>query len=362
MCILDNYILKRIIYGYLFIALTFICLYLFIDISLNLSDILKIRLPWHITAQYYLNMLPLIFLTVSPYSILISTLHSFGELNKNNEILGMRSTGVSILKICLPVIVFALFISISAFFIQEKVVLNSQKTVDEIKLRFIKKNVLPSSEEKNLAFSSEDLIFFANRFLPQQGILKNVTIFKENANGNIREKMICKEIIYSDSKWAAKDIIQYKFDDKGNMLSKPYHWVEKDIKLKEKPRELTLKKSMFSQFTSLGNLKKEMNQLRKIRSQSKLNELAIQYHRKIATPLSHLFLVIGILPFALEIKKRKVGFISLGVGLMFGFAYYCLSVISISLGKSEIILPMVSVWLAPLFFLTMGTIGLILIK
>ena len=90
--------------------------------------------------------------------------------------------------------------------------------------------------------------------------------------------------------------------------------------------------------------------------------MIIRYNQKIADPLSHFFLIIGILPFALEIKKRKVGLTSLGVGFIFGFIYYFISSFSIALGKSGILLAYLSPWMAPLFFLTIGITGLLLIR
>ena len=93
-----------------------------------------------------------------------------------------------------------------------------------------------------------------------------------------------------------------------------------------------------------------------------LANLIIDYYHKMTEPFIHLFLVIGILPLALEIRRRKVALSSLGVGFIFGFIYYVLSSFSIALGKSGFILPFFSAWTAPFFFLTVGITGLLLIK
>ena len=362
MRILDKYIVKHLSLGYLFILLIFVGLYFIADIFTNLSDILKAKTPLFMLTQYYLASLPLIILRVSPLAMLISTLYTFGELNKNNEIISIRASGVSILRIAFPIIFFSLLLSVSTFFMQEKTLMKSQKKVDDIKTQFIKRNIFTSKEERNLAFTSGDRIFFVQKFLPKKGILSNVIIFKEGEDRRLEKKIVCKEIVYEYGFWIAKDIIEYSLNAEGNIIGTPTSMATKNISLKEKPRELLLKRSIFSQFSSLANLKEEIKRLKKVKAGKLLSSLTIDYYQKVAEPFTHFFLVIGILPLALEIKKRKVAISSLGTGFIFSFIYYVLSSFSIALGKSGILLPFLSVSLTPLFFLAVGISGLLLIR
>lgn len=362
MRILDKYITKNISLGYLFILLVFVGLYFIADIFTNLSDILKAKTPFLILVQYYVASLPLIFLRVSPLALLISTLYTFGELNKNNEIISIRASGTSIMRIAFPIIFFAVFLSVATFFIQEKTLMKSQKKVDDIKTQFINKTISNVTEERNLAFTSGDRILFVQKFLPKKGLLQNVIIFEEGEDRKLKKKIVCKEIAYEYGFWIAKDIIEYDLDLDGNISNIPTSLATKKISLKEKPRELLLKRSIFSQFSSLRHLKKEISRLKKVKANKLLANLTIDYYQKVADPFSHLFIIIGILPLALEIKKRKVALSSLGIGFIFSFIYYVLSSFSIALGKSGVILPFLSVSLAPAFFLTVGITGLILIR
>jgi len=362
MRILDKYIIKGLAKAYFFILIVFVVLYLMVDIFSTLSSILKHHTPLLILGQYYLHSLPLILLRVSPVSLLISTLYVFGELNKNNEIISIRASGISILRLAFPVICFAFVASTAMFFVQEKMLITSQKKVEDIKSHYIKKKITSTTVENNLAFTSGDMIFFAQKFSPKEETLQNVIIFKENENKIITKKILCKKIIYEYGFWIGKDIIEYSLDDKGNITDIPIALSTKKIDLQEKPNELIYKKSIFSQFSSLSKLKREMNRLKKLKAKKLLANLTIDYHQKIVEPFSHLFLVIGILPLALEIKKRKVGLSSLGVGFIFGFIYFTLGSFSVALGKSGAILPLFSAWLAPLFFITVGISGLLLIR
>lgn len=362
MYILDKYIGSRILKAYLLALSAFVVLYIIIDLFTNLGDFLKEKIPPYIVINYYLYMLPLTFLQVSPFSSLLGVTYAFAELNKNNEVMGMRTLGVSVFRLSLPAIILALLISSLAMVIQEKVLLSSQKKVEDIKLTYFKKVALTSQEQHNLAFRYQNMIFFISRFVPQDKSLEDVIIFKEDDKGNLSEKLVSRKITYLKGIWIAQDTIFYKLDSSGKFLEKPTYWEEKKIELDEKPENLIVKKSLFGEFTSLRNLKKEINRLKAIGAYNILSNLTVEFHRKISEPFTHFFLVIGVLPFVLEIKKRKVGLSTLGLVFTFGFLYYVIFSISLAFGKAQILLPSLSPWIAPSFFFATGISGLYLLR
>jgi lipopolysaccharide export system permease protein len=322
---------------------------------------LKTQPPPHIIFTYYMMMLPLILLRVAPLSLLIAVLYSFGELNKSNELVSMRSSGISIIKICLPVIFFAAFNSFALFYVQEKMLMKSQEKVEDIRIRFIKSGS-SGGEQQNFAFPYNNMIFFARTFAPKQGILKDVTIFEEDEKGNIAAKVTCSELIYQPTCWKEYGVMEYSLDKEGNIVGKPNESKVRDSHLVGTPQEIMAKRTVFAQFASLKMIKKEMKQLKRIGSQKLLTERIITYHEKLSTPFASLFLIIAALPFATEIKKRRVTLSSLSTGFIFGCAFYCLNGVFIALAKNGTLLPVFGAWLAPLFFLVVGIMGLILIK
>jgi len=361
MRIIDRYILKQIIFGYLLVLSLFIFLFLIGDFLSNLTDILRSKSTVITIIKYYIYMIPTIFKWISPYAFLITNLYIFSELNKNNEIINIRTAGISVFKLTRGVLFLSILFSLINLFIQENIVLISKKKAEEIKLEMIKKET-KSKIEKNLSFSSKNLIIFSNSFLPKEKVLEDVTIFEENNNGDIIRKLLCKYIIYKNNKWIAKDVIEYKLSEDGKIINAPNILDEIIIDIQEKPSDLVFKKSIFLELRSIKSLLKEAKRLKKIKAYDKHSKLIIDIHQKIAEPFSHFFLIFGALPFVLEIKKRHAGILSLGFGFIFGFIYYSFFYFSIALGKSQIILPIFSVWLIPLFFTIVGLTGLFLIR
>ncbi|MBD3246252.1 MAG: LptF/LptG family permease [Candidatus Omnitrophica bacterium] len=357
MRIVDKYILSRTVRVYVFVFLIFAGLYFIIDLFSHLEDFLDTDPPIGILLQYYLNMLPLIFMRVSPFALLTSVLYTFGELNKHNEMVTLRASGISSFKIAFPAVFLAVLISSGAFFLQEKVLISTQKTVEDISLRYIKKKDLSSHEIKQFPFVAGNKIFLVEHFSALDEKMEKVIVFQEGNGGNIDRQLLCREIIYQNGSWIGSDIIEYTFDDEGSRRD-PVRWQEKKIPLEESPQELLFKKSIFLQFVPLKELYQKIQSLKKIHTEAKLNPLIVDFHYKLVNPWAHFFLILGTLPLALEIRKRKVGLLSLGIGFLFFFLYYVLSFMSMALGKEGIIIPSLSAWLAPLFFLTMGITGL----
>lgn len=274
----------------------------------------------------------------------------------------MRSSGISVMRLSLPIVIFALILSFCAFSLQEKVLIYSQKEADNIKIEYIKKTYKGEKKEKNFVFRNKNKLFFVSQFILHKNLLTDVVIFTEDEQGAIKEKMVCRTIHYDGTLWKASDVIGYHLDEEGKIVNRPFYWKELVLDLDEKPNAITLKKSSFGHLLPLKVLKKEIERLKKATPSDALRMLIIDYHKKIVEPFAHIFLAIGVLPFALEIKKRKVGLSALGGGFIFGFLYYFIFSVSIAFGKSGVIIPSLSSWIAPLFFLVMGISGLLLIR
>ena len=122
MLILDRYILKSVLNIFVVCLLTFLFLYVIIDLFANLADILQQKIPLQILVQYYVSYLPIIFVQVAPIACLLSTLYTFGKMNRDNEIIAMRAAGLSILQITKTVILLGFLISIFIFWTSDKIV------------------------------------------------------------------------------------------------------------------------------------------------------------------------------------------------------------------------------------------------
>lgn len=133
MRILDRYILKSIVLVFLSCIFIFLFLYITIDLLTNLEDIIKYKVGLSMLVQYYLCFLPIMFIQVSPFACLLSTLYAFGKLNHDNEIIAMRSSGMSVIQIAKTVIILGAMISLFAFWVNDRLMPQSLIMTEKIR-------------------------------------------------------------------------------------------------------------------------------------------------------------------------------------------------------------------------------------
>lgn len=112
----------------LFLMTFFICLFIVLMQFLwrYIDDLVGKGLDISVIAELFfyaaLSMVPMAL----PLSILLASLMAFGNLGEHFELTAMKSSGVSLIRIMSPLIVFLSFVSVGAFFFQNDVLPQSQ--------------------------------------------------------------------------------------------------------------------------------------------------------------------------------------------------------------------------------------------
>ncbi len=140
MRIIDRYILKSALGIFFGCLIGFLFLYIIIDLFSNLDSILKMHVNILLLVKYYASFMPIIFVQVTPIACLLSTLYTFGKLNRNNEIIAMRSSGLSIFQISKTMIIFGIIVSVLVFWVNDRFVPQSNSVTEKIKAMMEKKD------------------------------------------------------------------------------------------------------------------------------------------------------------------------------------------------------------------------------
>jgi len=93
MLFLHKYIFKELIKMFSIIQMVLLTLFVFIEYFSKIDKFLNSEITMIGALIYVLLELPLMFVQLTPASILLSTILVFGLMNKNNEFLAIRSVG-----------------------------------------------------------------------------------------------------------------------------------------------------------------------------------------------------------------------------------------------------------------------------
>ncbi|MFC1658197.1 LptF/LptG family permease [Candidatus Omnitrophota bacterium] len=355
MRILDRYILGSMLKVFLGCIFVFLMLYVVIDLFSHLDEILKQKTGLDLLFAYYLNFLPLIFVQVAPFASLLGCLYTLGMLNRNNEIIAMRASGLSILQISKTLIIFACLVSILVFLVNDKFVPRAEITKETLKSQMEKgtKKAKARKEETitNLSvYGLRNRLFFINKFIVSKNKMEGITILEQDNLANLRKKIIASYGIYKDGAWNFHECVTYFFDSQSRLKGEPVYVPVQLMDITESPTDF-LKQRQKPQFMSVAQLNDYILKLSMGRAEAVVKSLKVDFYYRFLMPLTTLVILFVGIPFSLMMHRRATGLSSLGIAIMVGFLYYVVNAVSIAFGKAGLFPPLLSVLLSPLIFL-----------
>ncbi len=104
MTLLDRYILRQFFKNLAMIALSFIAIYLLIDFFEKIDDFMEKGKSMGLVVKFFCFNIPFILEQVSPVCILLAGVVALGILSHTNELIALKSCGISLRKIVAPLI------------------------------------------------------------------------------------------------------------------------------------------------------------------------------------------------------------------------------------------------------------------
>jgi lipopolysaccharide export system permease protein len=137
---LDRYLLTRFITSLVVAVGAITLVALIVDLIEHLEDIVDNAPGFKEVILYYIYFIPWIYKIIAPAAVLLAGLFSIGLLARNNEILAMKSVGVSLYRIATPLLVFTFLLSLFNFYFNEEVLPQATAERNRIKHGGIKKD------------------------------------------------------------------------------------------------------------------------------------------------------------------------------------------------------------------------------
>lgn len=296
--------------------------------------------------RYYVSFLPIMFTQVAPFAGLLSTLYTFGRLNHDNEIIAMRSSGLSVFKITKTVIIFGFLISLFAFWINDRFVPQAIQLNQKIKAQMeegVKKRAERKQEVINnlCMYGLKNRLFFVNKFSPHTNTMEGITILEHDEHQNIIKKIVANKGVYNDGLWRFYQCITYNFDKNGQILEQPQYFEEEIMAIPETPHDF-MSQRQHPDSMSIIQLDDYIWKLSKSGASGVIRNLKLELYQRFFSPFTSLFIILLGIPFSLMMKKRSTGLSSIGLSIMVGFLYYILDAVSIALGMGGLLMPIVA--------------------
>lgn len=346
MRILDRYILKSVLNLFIGCLLVFFFLYIIVDIFSHLDEILKNSVSLKILLKYYLSFLPIIFVQVSPVACLLSTLYTFGKLNRDNEIIAMRSAGLSIFQITKTILIFGIVTSVAVFWVNDRMVPRSFSITERIKTQMESETKKAEKKEPetltNLSmYGLGNRLIFVNRFSIPTNTMTGVNILEHDEKQNVTKKIVANRGVFKDGNWVFYQSITYKFDSNGQIKDEPEYNEEEVMSIPETPQEF-LNQRQRPEFMNIREINDYIWRLSKSGATGVIKNLKVSLYQRFTDPLTSIIIILLGIPFSFMMHRRATGLSAVGFSIILGFLYYVLNAVSIALGRAGVLIPILS--------------------
>jgi len=354
MKIVDKYLVKGFLGPFIWCLVLFTVMAVIIDVFSFIDDIVKFGIPLSSIVAFYVYYIPTIFVQVTPMAALLSTIQVLSNLNKNNEIIAMKSSGISLWRVLLPILLIGTIVSIMTFIINDRVIPVSSKISNYIRREELEKQKKTGEKkiiEAVAVYGSGNRILFARNYDTENKVLNDVIVHQHDKKENLISKITAQKGVWDGETWKFYKVIVWKIDNAGRILGEPVFFEEKDIPLKERPSDFA-NREWRSDYLSYRELKLYINNFRGAGTKM-MKGLLVDLHYKISFCLMSIIIILVGAPFALTTTRGGV-LVGVGMSITIGLLYYAFIAISLAFGKAGLFPPIVAAWLGNVIFAGLG--------
>jgi lipopolysaccharide export system permease protein len=316
--------------------------------------ILKLT-EWMVNHDIHLSQVLLITLYTLPYVLfftlpmatLLASLIAFSRLNEDNEIIALRSSGVSLYQILPPVVTFSIISYLFASFIAIHLFPIGNHSMSRLLFEVAKSNTSIGIKQAIFNDSIPNIVLYANHISADDQTLEGVFIFDERDPGLSNTIIARKGRISSNPKQMSINL--HLTDGSIFMVGKD---LDSSRKLQFNSYDLRIELSdIMNKFSSRMKGKKEMfiselrRQLKKTKKgTTKHNILSIELQRKFSIPFACLLLGLIGLPLGLMMGAKGKSW-GIALSIVIFMIYYIFLLAADSLGETGKLNPVLAMWI-----------------
>jgi len=345
MSILDRYLIREIIkfFGIVLAAATGI--YLVVDFFENVDKFLDAGLSVMRMIQFLQYKLPLIIAQITPVGILLSVLITFGLMHKNNEIIALKSGGMSIYSFIRPIFAVGFLITILLFLLSEIVVPVTISKASRI-YRIEVKKYTQTKGKKNIWFKSHRSIAFISYFNPQEKSISGITLNYFDSQFKLERRIDAARGEFREDRWVFKEIMEQVLNKKTGSYDIQFHQ-EKVEEIDFLPEDLwrVAKKAEEMSYKELQSYIRDVE-----KEGYDATPYRVDLYGKFALPVA--CLIICLIGAGIAVGKiSRLGFaINITLGVLVIFLYWIIHSFCMSLGYGGMLPPLIAAWMSNFVF------------
>ncbi len=349
--ILDRYILKKFAATLLVALVAMILVYVVIDLFDNLNRFLDADMPLMGFILYYTLKIPEIISQIFPVVVFMSLLFTLGNLTKYKEIVAMNSSGVSLLRISLPLVITGFILSAAHFYFSETLVPYAARKHYEVRDYYMGRRAKFRRRRNEFVYQEKSSVVYIGTFDGIKNVANGVSV-QGISEGVIGFRIDAEKMEYDGRRWLMRDAVKRTFKD-GAMEYNRYDSLA--VFLDFEPSdilEIELKPVEMGYF-ELGDY---------IAKRKSFGTETLKWEVERLSKISYSAITLVLILIAIPLgtgKARSASSVNFGISVAVAFIYYVFIIMFKNWGAVGQIPPLLSAWFPNIIF---GLFGIYLIR
>ncbi|MDP4199383.1 MAG: LptF/LptG family permease [Bacteroidota bacterium] len=350
--LLDIYVLKQFFLATMVGIVGFIIIYIAVDLMEKLDKFLDHNVPFMVVVEYYVNFTPQIIALILSVALLLGSLFTTGRMSANNEIIAMRSAGISLYRLMAPFIVASMLLCLGAIYFNGWILPKANARVEEILRDYVHEDIINNAEfNMYLQDSPTSIVSMSDySFLQKRANRVSVQFFDPKEITHMTRRIDASLMSWDSTHnvWTLTNATERLFlsDTSAEQIRKLAP-AESVMHFTFTPAELRERLLKVEEMTN-PELARRI-ELKRRSGQDVARDL-VDYQSKYSLAFTSLIVVLFGVPFASRKKRGGLSFeFSIAIGIAFAFLTF--SKVSQTFGYTGQVPAVLTAWLANILFL-----------
>jgi LPS export ABC transporter permease LptF/LPS export ABC transporter permease LptG len=350
--LMDLYILRRFFFHFALLMAVFVFLFEAFTFFELLDDIARHRVPFLIVVDYFRYFTPYLLYNLAPLGALVAVLVTLGIMSKNNEIVAIKASGISLYRVSVPLLFAGLALAATMILLDDTYLPYANQRQDAVRNLIKGRPPQTYTHPQRWIFGEGSKIYNYDLFDPTQNLFGGLSVIEiDPATFQIRRRIFASRARWSESQkvWVLEAGWVRDFSD-GSITRYDRFPVAAPPELTEPPSYFNREIRQAFQM-SWRELRTYMEGLH--RAGFDVSTLTVQWHVKLAFPLIAPISMLAAIPFAFMVGTRgAVSGVTLGVAI--GIVYWVTSRLLEAMGGVGQLPPFLAGWSPDIIFFFLG--------
>jgi LPS export ABC transporter permease LptG len=350
--LLDLYILRKFFFYFGVLLAVFVFLFEAFTFFELLDDIGRRNVPFLMVKDYFWYLTPYLSYQLAPLAGLMAVLVTLGIMSKNNEIVAIKATGISLFRVAVPLLLAGLALAGTLVLLDDTYLPYANQRQDELHNQIKGKPPQTYTRPQRWIFGENSKIYNYDVFDPEQNLFGGLSVLElDPASFHLRRRIFATRARWSEAHhvWVLENGWIREFSD-GSVTRFETFAAAAPPELSEPPSYFNREVRQAFQM-NIGELGSYIDGLH--RAGFDVATLMVQWHKKMAYPLMAPVSMLLAIPFAFLVGTRgAIGGVALGVGI--GVAYWAIAALLEAMGGVGQLPPLLAGWSPDIVFFFLG--------